>query len=65
MSDFCEPGNCSTLNISTCERLFEPENVSFVSEDFVYDEDGCFHTYQLRETPEYETYLKVIILIKL
>ena len=59
MSDFCEPGDCSVLNISSCERLYEPENDSFVAENEVYDKDGCFHTHQLRETPEYATYLQV------
>ena len=59
MSDFCEPGNCSELNTSTCEKLFQSENYSFAREYVVYDQDGCFHTNQLRQTPQYETYLKV------
>ena len=59
MSEYCEPGDCSALNLTSCEKLFELENESFVPTFELYDEDGCFHTHQLRETTEYETYLKV------
>ena len=59
MSEYCEPGDCSALNLTSCEKLFELENESFVQTFELYDEDGCFHTHQLRETTEYETYLKV------
>ena len=56
----CEIGDCMTLNTSSCERLYEAENDSFVPPPGeLYDADGCFHTHQLRGTGEYQTYLKV------
>ena len=56
----CEIGDCMTLNTSSCERLYEAENDSFVPPPGeLYDADGCFHTHQLRGTGEYQTYLQV------
>ena len=59
LSDFCEVGDCSTINSSTCERLYMMDNYSMNSTDTLYDVDGCFYTHELRDTKEYQTYLKV------
>ena len=39
--------------------MFMMDNHSMNSTDTLYDEDGCFYTHQLRDTREYQTYLKV------
>ena len=61
MIDFCEIGDCSLINITTCERNFQDlVNESSPDEaDEIYDENGCFYTERLRGTEEYDNYLKV------
>ena len=61
MSEICELGDCSLLNISTCSMMFVMEEESPNLTDELFDKDGCFYTWQLRETEEYQIYLKVNI----
>ena len=42
---------CTTLNRSTCSMMLPPARWSG---KVTYDEDGCFSTNDLRNTPEYD-----------
>ena len=59
MSDYCEMGDCSSINKSTCEKLPLLEDHGHNDSAELYDQDGCFFTHQLRNTSEYESYLQV------
>ena len=59
MSGYCEAGNCSTLNSSTCSAVFENNDDDENNTETLYDEDGCFHTHSLRNTSQYQTYIQV------
>ena len=47
---------CTTLNRSTCSMVIPPARWKG---EVTYDEEGCFSTNDLRNTPEYDQYLQV------
>ena len=59
VSDFCELGDCQSINRTTCEKLPLVQNMSGNESEELYDEDGCFFTHQLRGTADYQVYLQV------
>ena len=69
MLNDCFTGDCGDLNQTTCEFIlkFDSENDSdflpnltgLGNSSQLYDDEGCFDTFQLRQTQQYETYKQV------